>query len=177
MHSLKSLFQNKLRVMQIKLFRIEFKWAFILFFIQLFWFALERALGLHGENIHNYFYVSQLIAIAYAIIYYLALKEKRKKVYKGFMLYDQALATGLRLTFAILILTPISHFLLIYIISPNYLSSMKALSIARHEFDLAGASKHYSIIGSLIQSIVYYAIIGILTSLVISLFTYKKTKQ
>lgn len=157
-----------------KHYRIEIKWALIFFLVQLVWVSLERLFGFHDKRIDQYLFVSQLLAIPYTYIYYRALKEKRKKVFRGYMSYDQALATGLRLTLFLVFLTPATHYLLIYLISPHYLSHMEAYSIATHQYDAEKASEYFSATGKLIQNLVYSVVIGILTSLVISLFTYRK---
>lgn len=154
--------------------RIESKWGFILFLIQLVWFFLERVLGFHGERIDNYFVASQFFALPYTYIYYRALKEKRTKAFRGFMSYDKALATGLRLTFFIVLLTPLSQWLLINLISPNFLENLRVYSIEAQLYSDERATEMYNSGRKIIEALVFNVVIGVLTSLVISLFTYRK---
>ena len=56
--------------------------------------GLERAVGLHDEHIDKQQYLTTLFAIPAIVIYILALKDKRKNYYEGYMTYGQGFFQG-----------------------------------------------------------------------------------
>src|SRR5690349_19191756 len=87
--------------------RTELKYAAIFVIISFFWNCLEYITGLQGRyiNYHPYF-VTTFFILMTLIIYYLAIKEKRR-VLRGEITFSRAILTGFLLTIFILILNPL----------------------------------------------------------------------
>ena len=66
-----------------KKFAIEIKWAFISIIIFLAWMTLEKQLGFHDEKIKWQMFFTMLIIFPNFILYYLALRDKKKNYYNG----------------------------------------------------------------------------------------------
>ena len=99
---------------------IEIKWALIFVIIQLLWMLLERVAGLHGENIDKHAMFTNFFAIPAIAVYLIALLDKRKNHYGGFMTYGQGFISGVIITVIVTILSPLTQYIICTVISPDY---------------------------------------------------------
>ena len=67
----------------IKKYAIEIKWALIFVVAVLIWMFLEKTAGLHDKYIDKHPTYTFLFTIPSILIYYLALKERREKIFAG----------------------------------------------------------------------------------------------
>jgi hypothetical protein len=71
--------------------KTEIKWAIIFTVVGLLWMVLEKVSGLHDQYIDYHLYLTNLFAIPAIVMMVMALKEKKRKDYRGFMTYKQGL--------------------------------------------------------------------------------------
>lgn len=100
-------------------YRIEIKWALIFVAMMLLWMVMERLAGFHDTHIDKHAIVTNLIAIPAIAIYVLALLDKRKNFYGGYMSYKQGFISGLIITLIVTLFTPLIQFVTSTIISPD----------------------------------------------------------
>ncbi len=103
-----------------KKFSIEIKWTILFFVISLLWMVGERVTGLHDTHIEKHAFVSNLFALVAVVIYVFALLDKRKNFYDGKMNWIQGFITGLIISFGVALLTPLSQYLTIAVITPHF---------------------------------------------------------
>lgn len=157
-----------------KKYSIEIKWGIIFALMSLIWMILERITGLHDTHIDQHATYTNFIAIPSISIYVLGLLEKRKKFYGGKMTYGQGFITGLIITGVITLLTPLTMWLTLAFITPDFLENARIYAVEAGKMDQEAAEGYFSQGNYMIQSIVGAPIMGILTSAIVAIFTRKK---
>ena len=152
----------------------EIKWAVIFIVMQLLWMLMEKLAGLHSEHIDKHPVYTNLIAIPSLLVYFFALNEKRKKYYGGFMTYRQGLMTGFIITAVITVLTPLMLYITLHFITPDFFGNAVKYAVALGKSTQQDAEKYFSFRNYLIQSLVFTPVAGVLTSLLVSVFTRRK---
>lgn len=160
-----------------KNFRIEFKWGLIFSAFTLFWMAGEKMIGLHDQYINQHELYTNLIAIPYIIIFYLAIKQKRDLYFKNEMSWQQGLLSGGVLSVIIAILSPLVTYLSVYFISPFYFENAIEYSVESGLMKQASAESFYSINFYLIQAVFGSLAMGIVTSAVVAFFLKNKPQK
>ncbi|WP_162416719.1 DUF4199 domain-containing protein [Cyclobacterium roseum] len=157
-----------------KKYSIEIKWGIIFALMSLIWMILERITGLHDTHIDQHATYTNFVAIPSIAIYVLGLLEKRKTFYGGKMTYGQGFITGLIITGVITLLTPLTMWLTLAFITPDFLENARIYAVEAGKMDQEAAEGYFSQGNYMIQSIVGAPIMGILTSAIVAIFTRKK---
>jgi len=154
-------------------FKTEIKWGVIFVLATLLWNLLERLLCFHSDKIDQHQTVTTFFMIPAIVIYVLALRDKRNNDLGGKMTYKQGLITGLIVTLVVTILTPLSQYMAVEVISPDYFSNIIEHSVATGEQTLEEAQAFFNLQSYMVQSIIFAPIAGILTTLIVALFMRK----
>lgn len=109
--------------------KIELKWAIIFSIVGLLWMVLEKLCGLHGKYIDYHLYLTNLFAIPAIWVMVLALKDKRKNFYNGQINYKQGLISGVILSAFIALISPLTQWLISFVISPEYFPNVIKRSV------------------------------------------------
>jgi len=157
-----------------KKYSIEIKWTILFFVISLFWMVLERLAGLHDKHIELHPIITNLFALVAIIIYALALLDKRKNFYEGKMNWIQGFITGLIITFGITLLTPLSQYITVTLISPHFFDNMIAYSVESGKMTAGQAHEMFNMQSYMIQSTIFAPVAGIITSAIVAVFTRKQ---
>ncbi|MBD3629527.1 DUF4199 domain-containing protein [Cyclobacterium sp.] len=152
----------------------EIKWGIIFGLMSLLWMVLERMAGLHDQYIEQHAIYTNFVAIPAIAIYVLGLLEKRKKYYGGSMTYGQGFKTGLIITLVVTLLTPLTIWLTLALITPDFLENARSYAVESGKMEQQAAEAYFSQGNYMIQSIVGAPIMGILTTAIVALFTRKK---
>lgn len=157
-------------------FKIEIKWAFIFIAMTLAWMALEKLVGLHDKHIEKQYYLTNLYAIPAILIYVFALLDKKKNDFFGLMNYLQGLVSGIIITLIITIFTPLTQWIISYVITPEYFSNVIEASVRTgHYKSIEAAQKAFNYKNFAIQSTIFTFGMGLATSLIVAFFV--KTKK
>lgn len=154
--------------------KIEIKWALIFIGMMLLWMILERLFGFHDENIEYHPIVTNFIAIPAILIYVLALLDKRKNFYMGSMTYLQGLVSGLIITLIVTIFTPLTQYLTSTVITPDYFANVIDYSVKMGKMTQEEANAYFNLENYMVQATIGAPIMGIVTSLIVAIFTRKK---
>ena len=136
-------------------------------------------LCLYGLNLHDRFIAhhatyTNFIAIPAILIYVLGLLEKRKVYYEGKMTYWQGVKTGLLITLVVTILTPLTQWITLSIITPDYFENVISYAVNSGKMTQQEANDYFNFKSYLIQSILGAPIMGIVTSGMVAAFTVKR---
>jgi hypothetical protein len=153
---------------------IEIKWAILFIVVQLVWMVGERVAGLHDENIDKHYIVTNFFAIVAIAVYVLALFDKRKNSYHGKMTWKQGFISGLIITAAVTLLTPLSQYITSEFITPNYFTNMIEYSVNEGKLTQEAAEAYFNMKSYIIQSSIFAPVVGVITSAIVALFTKKK---
>jgi hypothetical protein len=156
--------------------KIEIKWAIIFSLTTLAWMLLERISGLHDKYIDYQMYLTNLFAIPAIIVMVLALKSKRKFFYSGNMTYKQGLISGIILSVFIALLSPLTQWLITYVITPDYFPNVITRSVELSYYKtIADAEANFNFKNFAIQSTIGALVMGIITTSIAMIFI--RTKQ
>ena len=143
---------------------IEVKWAIVFITIQLLWFLGEKIAGLHDGNVDRQVQLTPVLVIIGLIIFYLALREKKEKVFNGNCNFKQAYFSGFNLTVLITVISPLVYYIAYSIISPDYFDKVIAFQVEAGKMTQEEALDSYNLGTYLIQSIVGTFLLGMLIS-------------
>ncbi|GET22945.1 DUF4199 domain-containing protein [Prolixibacter denitrificans] len=155
---------------------IEIKWALIFVIIQLLWMLLERVAGLHSENIDKHAMFTNFFAIPAIAVYVVALLDKRKNHYGGFMTYGQGFISGVIITVIVTILSPLTQYIICTVISPDYFRNATEYAVSSGKLTQEAAETYYSLKSYIIQGLIGAPIMGLITTAIVALFTRKNNK-
>ncbi|HQE54420.1 MAG: DUF4199 domain-containing protein [Tenuifilum sp.] len=152
-------------------FRIEAKWALIFSLMTLAWMLLEKVSGLHGKYIDYQYYLTNLFAIPAIAVMVLALKDKKQNFFHGNMSYLNGLITGIVLSLFIAILSPLTQWIISYVISPEYFPNVIKRSVELGYYkSVAEAEAFFNYKNFAIQSAIGALVMGILTTAIAMIF-------
>lgn len=158
-----------------KKIRIEIKWAFISIASLLLWMFLERLVGLHDTHINKHQYITMLYLIVSISLYAFALLDKRKVFYNGVMTYKQGVISGLIITAILTLFSPLTQWFISNIITPDYFKNVIQYSVETgYHKNIAHAQAQFNLNNYIIQSTVGTLIMGIVTTVIVAIFTRKK---
>jgi hypothetical protein len=156
--------------------KIEIKWAFIFTAIVLLWMLLEKLVGLHDKYLDLHYYLTNLFAIPAIVMMVLALKDKKKNFYEGVMTYKQGLISGIILSSVIALLSPLSQWVISYIITPEYFPNVIKRSVeSGHYATTEEAEAFFNYKSYAIGSAFWALLMGVITTAVAMIFI--QTKQ
>jgi hypothetical protein len=151
--------------------KIEIKWAFIFSAGMLLWMLLEKLVGLHDKYLDQHYYLSHLFALPAIGMMVLALKDKKKNFYGGVMTYKQGLIAGLILSVVIALLSPISQWIISYVITPEYFPNVIKRSVELgHYATTEEAEAFFNYKSYAIGSAFWALLMGIITTAVAMIF-------
>lgn len=156
-----------------KKFEIEFKWALYFTAFNMLWFSLEKYLGWHDEAIQYHIFNSLLIIFPQALLFYLALVEKKNKYFKNKISWQQAFLSGGILSLLIAGLSPASVYYMHTFLSPNFID-LAIQNYVENGGKANSAENFHSIEAYIKSSILFNVSIGVVISGIISLFIQTK---
>lgn len=144
-------------------YSVEIKWSLIFGGAFLIWMLLEKSLGYHSikavqEPIFNLLFI--LISF---VIYFLALREKKRKIYQNEMEWKHGFASGIILSFFTTIISTTVIFITFSLISPTFFENAIELAdnkeLAQINFNLPVFVKN-NIFDKLSFGVVFTALIS-----------------
>lgn len=158
--------------------KIEIKWAIYFALMTLVWMLLEKLSGLHGTYIDYHLYLTNLFAIPAIWFMVLALKDKKKKYYKGDMSYKQGLISGSIISAFIALLSPLTQWIISYVIAPEYFPNVIKRSVEIGYYKTtAEAEAYFNYKSYAISSTIFAFLFGVVTTAIAMLFLRTKHKQ
>lgn len=150
---------------------VEVKWAVIFIVTMLSWMLLEKLTGLHSTHIDKQQYLTMLFMLPAILVYVLALRDKKRRFYGGEMTYMQGFVSGVIVTVIVTVLSPLSQWVISYVITPEYFPNVIEYSLKTGYFKtVEEAQAYFSYSNFAIQSVVWSLAMGIATSAVVAIF-------
>lgn len=153
---------------------IELKWAIIFTITLLCWMLLEKTLGWHEEKIADHQWLTLFFVPFAVLIYLLALREKRRRVYDRKITWVQGFVSGVILTIFIVLLSPLAQYITHNYITPEYFNNVRAYSITNDLMTRTKANEYFSINNYLWQAAFGALCFGIVTAAITAIFVKKK---
>jgi hypothetical protein len=153
-----------------KVIQIELKWAVLITVATLAWMLLEKTLGWHDAQIANHYWLTLLFFPILIFFYTLAIREKRRKYYKGNMSWLQGFSSGLILSAFLALLSPAAQYVTHRYISPDYFDAIIQHSVATNTMSLEEAKQYFTLQSYILQAAIGAIVGGIVISAVVAVF-------
>jgi hypothetical protein len=154
---------------------IEIKWGVIFTVISLLWVVFEKAMGWHDLYIDKHAIYTNFFGIIAVLVYFLAIRDKKRSFYKGEMTWRQGFVAGLIVTIVVTVLAPLSQFITSTYITPDYFNNVIAYSVERNVMNQEQAEAYFNLKSYIIQATFGALVLGVVTSAAIAWFL--KTKK
>jgi hypothetical protein len=144
--------------------KTELKYAILYVIAAFAWSCIEFLTGLQSTRIalHPYF-VTPFYLLLTAIIYYLAIREKRARL-AGRLSFGQGLATGGLLTVLILVLNAVAFYVFNTFVNPNFFADFARFKIETEHIEREVAEAYYSFNNLLLRGSTYRAVMGLIAT-------------
>jgi Mn2+/Fe2+ NRAMP family transporter len=130
----------------IKHFKIELKWAIIFTIMSLVWVLLEKTLGWHTEKgIADQWWLTLFFFPFAIIMYWLAMRETRRRIYKKVISWTECFLSGLLMAFFVALLTPLAQYITHDFITPEYFETVKNYSVTNDFLKIEEANEYFNI--------------------------------
>ena len=153
-----------------KNFKTEIKWALIFIISMLVWVWIEKLFGLHDVYVALHPIYTNLFGIIAVIIYFLALREKKREYFAGIMTWREGFTSGVIMTVLITILSPLAQYITYEYISPEYFGNIIEHTVAIGSMSREDAEAYFSLKSYLIQATFGDLVMGVVTSAVVAWF-------
>jgi hypothetical protein len=156
-------------------FKIEFKWAIYFSIIALGWMYFEKIMGWHDEKIHLQQIYTMFFGIIAILIYVFALLDKKKNYFNNTMDWKQGFISGAILSLIIAAFTPITQYIALEIISPEYFTNVINYTVEKKRMTLEDAEHHFTLANYIYMNTFFGLSSGIVTAAIVAFFI--KTKN
>lgn len=157
------------------LWKHELKWTGISITVLLLWMIGERVTGLHDQNIHLHMYLTMVYLIPAIFVYVMAMRSIKKHKYNGQMTYGMGLKSGLIITAFLTVTSPLTQWIISYVITPDYFENVIAYSLeVGYHKDRAAAEAQFNFQNYALQSTISAAVMGVVSFSIIAFFVRTK---
>jgi hypothetical protein len=151
-------------------YKVDIKWGIIFTVVAILWMAIERLAGLHSDHIDQHALYSNFFGIAAIAVYVFAVRDKKANHFDGQMSYKQGFICGLVVTLVAAILAPLSQYLSVSVISPNYFANMIAYTVSEGVKTQTEAEDFFNLKAYITMAVPMVIGAGTLTSAVVAIF-------
>ncbi len=155
--------------------KIEIKWGVLFILVGLIWMVFEKAMGWHDVHIDKHATYTMFFAPIAIALYVFALLDKKKNFYRGRMTYKQGFVSGLIVTVVVVILTPLSQYITSAFITPTYFHNVIDYAVSSGQMERQAAEDYFNLKSYIIQSTIFAAVMGLVTSAVVAFFVRSKS--
>lgn len=135
---------------------------------------LERLSGLHSTYIDKHTIYTNFFAIAAVLIFVFAFNEIRRHKYPDGISWVKGIISGIVITTAVALLSPLSQWIIHTFITPDYFPNIIKYSTAEGILDAETAKQHFSLGSYIFQSSLFAMVSGVITSAIVALFFKKR---
>ena len=147
---------------------IEIKWGVIFTLLALLWMVFEKAMGWHDLYIDKHAIYTNFFGIIAVLVYFLAIREKKRNFYNGEMTWRQGFVAGLILTIVVTLLAPLSQFITSTYITPDYFNNVIAYSVETKVMNQEQAEAYFNLKSYIIQATFGALVMGVVTAAAIA---------
>lgn len=156
--------------------KIEIKWALIFIAVSLSWMIFEKSMGWHDVLIEKHAIYTNFFAVFAIGVYVLALLDKKNAYFNGNMTFKEGFLSGLVITIIIVLLSPVSQYIALEFITPEYFSNVIDYTVASGNLDQKSAEEYFNLQSYIIQAMIGAFVLGLITSAGVSFFVKSKSK-
>ncbi|WP_320815524.1 DUF4199 domain-containing protein [Flavobacterium sp.] len=153
---------------------IEIKWGIIFTISGLLWMYIEKLLGWHDELIAKQPIYTLLFSVIAIALFVFALRDKKVNFFQNNMDWKQGFLSGCIVSLFVALLSPISQYITIEVISPDYFQNAIKFAVDHNRMSLEEAQAYFNLKSYMFQAAFGALSMGIVTSAIVAYFI--KTK-
>lgn len=111
---------------------IELKWAVIFSITLLCWILFEKTMEWDTEGFEDFWWLTLLFAPFAILMYLLALREKRRRVFGGEMTWLQGFTSGLIISVFVALLSPLTEYVAYNFFTPGNFNTVSESSVTNN---------------------------------------------
>ncbi len=158
----------------LKNFNLELKWATILSIASLLWFSIEKMFGLHDINVSKQLVISYFSALPTILLYFFAIRDKKKTVFNGIMTWKQGVVSGIYISFFVALFGLLINYICLEYISPQYFQNISDYLISTKAMTVQGAKEYFNLKSYLIEGVFGALSVGVVLSALVAFFLQTK---
>lgn len=143
---------------------IEIKWGIVLTILHILWMYLEKHLGWHDASISKHPIYTLLFTFIAILIYFLAIKDKKQKIFNNLMDWKQGFLSGCIVALVATLFSPLVQILTSQVISPDYFQNAINHVVENNKMSIEAANSYFNLCSYIFQA----AFGGLSTGIVIS---------
>ena len=155
-------------------YQIDIKWGLIFTAAAILWMAGERLAGLHSDHIDKHALYSNGFAIVAIGVYVMAMRDKKANDFQGRMSYKQGLVCGLVVTLVVAVLSPLSQYLTVSVLSPKFFTNSINYAVSQQTMTQAEAEAYFNLKNFMQLGVMFGFGMGIVTSAIVAVFVRSK---
>jgi hypothetical protein len=105
----------------------------------------------------------------------LALLDKRKNFYGGFMTYGQGFISGLTITLIVTLFSPLTQYITSTIITPDYFTNVIEYVVREGKMTQSDAEAYFNLKSFITEVLIATPMMGIMTTAIVAIFTRKES--
>ncbi|TNE74331.1 DUF4199 domain-containing protein [bacterium] len=153
--------------------KLEVKWGVIFVLTSMLWMFIEKMMGWHGEHIDQQRYMTNLFIVPATLVFVYALRDKRNQL-QGEISWKQGFMAGMIITSVIFMMSPVSLWVSLNLISPEFFPNMISFTVSREILDQETAEAYFNFRNYVIQSALGAFVMGTITSAAVAFFIKNK---
>ena len=153
---------------------IELKWAVIFTIALLSWILFEKTMGWYNEHVSNDWWLTLLFGPFAILIFLLALREKRRRVYDRKMTWIQGFISGVIISIFVALLSPLTEYVNYNFFTPDYFNAIAESSVTNNLMARPEMNNLFKINNYRLQSAFGLFGFGVLNSVIAAFFVQKK---
>lgn len=153
---------------------IELKWAVIFSIALLSWILFEKTMGWNKEQFEEFWWLTLLFAPFAILMYLLALREKRRRVFGGEMTWIQGFISGVIISVFAALLSPLTEYVAYNFFTPDYFNTIAESSVTNDLMARTKMNNLFNINNYRWQSAFGLFGFGVLNSVIAAFFVRKK---
>jgi hypothetical protein len=151
----------------------ELWWGVYFTLMMIGWMDFEKIVGFHDKHIELHPIVTNIVMIPAVAMYVLAIQKKRIQL-GGKITYKQAFMSGGLMTLCITLLTPLTIYISVVLISPSFFENMIQHAVSTGQATQAEATAYFNLKSYLIQSVMATPFMGLITTTIVAFFSSRK---
>lgn len=153
---------------------IELKWAVIFSITLLCWILFEKTMGWNEEQFEDFWWLTLFFAPFAILMYLLALREKRRRVFGGEMTWIQGFISGVIISVFAALLSPLTEYVAYNFFTPDYFNTIAESSVTNDLMARTKMNNLFHINNYRWQSAFGLFGFGVLNSVIAAFFVRKK---
>jgi len=151
-------------------YKFEALWGVLFIIVLLLWMYFEKAMGWHDVNIDKQAVYTNIFAFVAVLVYFIALYHIRKAKYGGTAGFRELFISGIVITLVAAVLSPLAQYLVLAVISPEFLNNSIIYAVKSGNSTPEEAKKYFNLNSFILMAAPFALVTGVITAAFVAFF-------